>query len=273
MLADQRLRVIEDFPDSSDVFPGVQIKGGVNYFLWDRDNPGNVRVTTHDKGNVLSTAERPLLEPGADVFIRYNEAIPVLRKVAGVSQSSGGSLLPAPGQRFADLVSSRRPFGLDSTFKGKSTAGSGDVKIYRAGGVDYAPKSQIDKLEDVIDKWKVFIPFLASGSDSFPHPILGRPFIGEPGSACTETYLVIGPFKSRKECDNVVSYINTRFFRFIVLQKKPSQNATRKVYEFLPTQDFSRSWTDDDLYAKYKISKTEVEFIEKMIRPMDLTDE
>ena len=125
----------------------------------------------------------------------------------------------------------------------------------------------------MIDKWKVFIPFLASGSDSFPHPILGSPFIGKPGTASTETYLAIGPFRTKKECQNVISYISTRFFRFIVLQKKPSQNATRKVYDFVPTQDFSEPWTDEKLYKKYGITKEEVAFIEGMVRPMELGDE
>jgi site-specific DNA-methyltransferase (adenine-specific) len=125
----------------------------------------------------------------------------------------------------------------------------------------------------LIDHWKVFIPYAGSGSDAFPHPILGRPFIGEKGSVCSETYLCIGPLVSEKVARNVATYISTRLFRFLVLLHKPTQHATRSVYTFVPKQDFSRSWTDAELYAKYKISKTEVEFIEKMIRPMDLTDE
>ena len=122
----------------------------------------------------------------------------------------------------------------------------------------------------MINGWKVFIPFLGSGSDAFPHMILGRPFIGEPETVSTETYLAIGPFNSREECENVISYISTRFFRFLVLIKKPSQNATRKVYSFVPMQDFSEPWTDEKLYAKYGITEEEQAFIESMIRPMDL---
>jgi site-specific DNA-methyltransferase (adenine-specific) len=125
----------------------------------------------------------------------------------------------------------------------------------------------------LIDEWKVYIPRAGSGSDAFPHPILGRPFLGGPGSICTETYLCIGPVAGETEARNVLSYISTRLFRFLVLLHKPTQDATRSVYTFVPTQDFSRPWTDDDLYAKYKISKAEVEFIEEMIRPMDLSDE
>jgi site-specific DNA-methyltransferase (adenine-specific) len=274
MLTDNRIRQIEDFPDSSDVFPGVQIKGGICYFLWNRDNRGDVTIATHDKGSVISESTRPLLEPGSDVFIRYNEAIPVLRKMVSIETNNvSASLLLPDGKRFGDLVSVRRPFNLDSTFKGKQTRKEGDVEIYRVGGTDFAPRSQIDDSLNLIDKWKVFIPFLASGSDSFPHPILGTPFIGRPGTASTETYLAIGPFRSKKECSNVISYISTRFFRFVVLQKKPSQNATRKVYDFVPVQDFTEPWSDEKLYKKYGITKDEAAFIESMIRPMELEGE
>jgi hypothetical protein len=274
MLNDTRLRRIEDFPDSSDVFPGVQIKGGVCYFLWSRDSRGDVHIATHDKGKVISEATRPLLEEGADVFIRYNEAVPILKKVMQVETSAKNPSLSLPrDKRFADFVSVRRPFNLESTFKGRSKKQPGDIEIYRVGGIDYAKGSEIEDANKLINKWKVFIPFLASGSDSFPHPILGMPFVGSPGTACTETYLTIGPFKSKQECMNVISYISTRLFRFIVLQKKPSQNATRKVYEFLPLQDFSQEWNDEKLYQKYKISKEEIAFIESMVRPMEFLNE
>jgi hypothetical protein len=274
MLSDSRLRRIEDFPDSSDVFPGVQIKGGVCYFLWSKDSRGDVQIATHDKGRVISEATRPLLEEGADVFIRYNEAVPILKKVMEIETGKKNpSLALADGSRFSDLVSVRRPFNLDSTFKARAKKQAGDIDIYRAGGVDYAKESEIEDPNKLINKWKVFIPFLASGSDSFPHPILSTPFIGGPGTACTETYLTIGPFKSKQECKNVISYISTRLFRFIVLQKKPSQNATRKVYDFVPMQDFSEQWTDEKLFKKYKITSDEIAFIESMVRPMEILSE
>jgi site-specific DNA-methyltransferase (adenine-specific) len=274
MLSDTRTRQIFDFPDSTDVFPGVQIKGGVCYFLWDRDNLGLAKITTHDKGNVISEATRPLLETGSDVFIRFNEAIPILKKIVKVEIGKDTASLELPPKiKFSKLVSARRPFNLSSTFKGRPKKRDGDLEIYRAGGVDFASRSEIEDPLGLIDCWKVFIPFLASGSDSFPHPILGKPFLGLPGSASTETYLAIGPFKNKKESENAMSYIATRFFRFVVLQRKPSQNATRKVYDFVPMQDFTKKWTDEDLYKKYGITDEEVTFIERMIRPMGLNDE
>lgn len=278
MLGDTRLRTIEDFPDSNDVFPGTQIKGGVCYFLWNRENAGNVKVTTHDKGELGKPVERPLLERGADVFIRYNEAIPILKKVfakeTGQAISSNSLSIELPQEkRFMSFVSSIGAFGLESTFRGKDSQTGDDIKVYRNGGVGFIAKSDLAKELHMVDKWKVFIPRAGSGSDSFPHSILGKPFVGEPNSISSWTYMYIGPFENRKHTENVISYISTRLFRFLVLLHKPSQDATKSVYTFVPTQDFSEKWTDEKLYDKYGITKNEIEFINSMIRPMDNEDE
>lgn len=116
---------------------------------------------------------------------------------------------------------------------------------------------------------KIYISKAGSGSDSFPHPILTKPFYGAPNTVCNESYLVIGPFKNQNECNNVISYICTRFFRFLVLQKKNSQNVAKGVCQFVPLQDFSHPWTDEMLYEKYSLTEGEIAFIESMIRPME----
>lgn len=273
MLTDNRLRVIHDFPDSNDVFPGTQIKGGVSYFLWERDNPGEVNVTTHDKGDVVSTANRPLLENGCDVFIRYNEGVSILRKVMSIENGkSSPTLALSVENQFMSLVSSIGAFGLDTTFKGRDKERSGDVKLYRNGGIGFISRDELTKETEAIDWWKVFIPRAGSGSDSFPHSILGKPFVGEPGSASSWTYMHIGPFKNKKQAENARQYISTRLFRFLVLLHKPTQDATRGVYTFVPKQDFSQAWTDEMLYQKYKLDTKEISFIEAMIRPMELND-
>jgi site-specific DNA-methyltransferase (adenine-specific) len=117
-------------------------------------------------------------------------------------------------------VSSRQPFGLPTTFHGNKKKAIGDVKIFENEGVSYASLNLITKNHTAINEYKVFIPRAGSGSDAFPHPILGRPFIGEPGTACSETYIFFGPYKSEEECQNVISYISTRFFRFLAMLKK-----------------------------------------------------
>jgi len=170
----------------------------------------------------------------------------------------------------ADIISTSKPFGFRTNFTASNIIIPNGVKLYQNGGVGFIERKNIEYNIEVIDKYKVFIPPLGSGSDNFPHPILGKPFIGEPGSACTETYIYLGPFSSSYEAENLITYISTRLLRFLVLLNKPAQHATKKVYHFVPIQDFSESWTDEKLYAKYGITGDEIAFIESMIRPMEL---
>lgn len=276
MLADNRLRSIADYLSAADVFPGVGLKGGVCYFLWNRDHPGLCDVSTHFKDWPVSTATRPLMENGADVFIRFNEGLSILRKVLLVETGQSESLLMPEGKRFDRLVSSRKPFALETTFKGKKTKRAGDVVIYRNGGTGYIAKDSITAGVHLIDKWKIFMGYAAPGTgnrDTYPHRIISTPFIGEPDSICSETYLCLGPFDTQSEVESVLSYLSCRLTRLLILLHKPSQHVTRKVYTFVPTQEWTKRWTDEDLYAKYDITASEIEFIEKVVRPMDLTSD
>lgn len=273
MLSDDRLRSIDDYVFASDVFPGVALKGGVCYFLWDRDNPGQCRVTTHFKDEPPSMSSRSLLEKGADVFVRFNDGLSILKKVTAVEIGATDSLLLPDGNRFDRLVSTRRPFGLNSTFRGNTAKGVNDVLVYQNGGTGYIPRASVATGTDLIDKWKLFVGFAAPGTgnkDTYPHKIISTPFIGEPGSISSETYLCIGPFDSRTEAESALSYLSCRLTRLLILLHKPSHNTTRKVYTFVPTQEWTKLWTDDDLYAKYGISDSEIEFIEKVVRPMEI---
>lgn len=260
MLKDNRIRQIVDYPEAIDCFPGVQIKGGVCYFLWERDNNGLCKVSTSKKGDIVSEMIRPLLEKGCETFIRYNEAISILKKVQKLNESS-----------LKDKISARKPFGLETTYKGKPKSFENAVTLYQNGGIGFIKESEIKTNVEIIKLFKTLIPPLGSGSDSFPHQILGKPFVAEPNSACTETYLVAGVFKNRKEAENLAKYLTTRFLRFLVLLNKPTQHATSKVYTFVPIQDFTEPWTDEKLYKKYGLTKDEIAFIESMIRPMDVS--
>jgi hypothetical protein len=274
MLADNRLRSIDDFLNASDVFPGVGLKGGVCYFLWDRDNPGPCRVTTQFKDEPPSTASRPLLEEGVDVFIRFNEGLSILKKVAVVETGETHTLSLPKSKRFDQLVSSSKPFGLRTFFQGKTAKSPGDVMVYQNGGTGYIARTSISTGTHLINKWKVYVGAAAPGTgnkDTYPHRILSTPFVGEPGTISSETYLCIGPFDSKSQAECVLSYLSCRLTRLLILLHKPSQHTTRKVYTFVPTQKWTRRWTDEDLYAKYGISASEIAFIEKVIRPMDLS--
>ena len=255
MLHDNRLRILHDYISSSDCFSGVEIKGGVCYFLWDRDSAGKCKVYTHVGTQIVSSMERNLLENNSDVFIRYNQSISILNKVNN-------------DNNFSSLVSSRNPFGFSSNFSNYSKNGNFPmIKIYTMTqkygwlGADYL----IEKNKDLIKNWKVLIP-KAIGTGDMKTDIL-KPFISEPNSVCTETYLAIGPFNTKEIAENVISYMNTKFFHFLLGLKKITQNSTKDSYSFIPMQDFSKSWTDKELYEKYKLSKEEIEFIESMVRP------
>jgi len=274
MLSDDRLRSIDDYLTASDVFPGVGLKGGVCYFLWNRDNPGLCQVTTHFKDWPISITTRPLLEEGADVFIRFNEGLSILKKVMAVESGSTDSLSLSESKRFDRLVSSLRPFGLRTFFQGKAAKEPGDLTVYQNGGKGYIARDSISTGTDLIGTWKVYVGRAAPGTgnkDTYPHRIISTPFIGEPESISTETYLCIGPLDSKSQAESVLSYLSCRLTRLLILLHKPSQDTTRKVYTFVPKQEWTRKWTDEQLYTKYGISASEIAFIETFVRPMDLS--
>lgn len=287
MLSDSRTRVIHDYLLVGEAFPGVAIQGGVLYFLWDKDNPGNCEVVTHYEGKVMSQATRPLLEPGADVFIRYNEAVSILKKVVALEGGEPNSVLLPENKQFAEMVSPRRPFGLGSNHKVRSEKRKGDLATYWNGGAGFkrigkgwVSANEVTDSGNLTKSWKVFIGKAygdrgggGASRDSFPKAVLAKPFVGEPNSVCTETYLCLGPCESQLEAENICTYIACRFTRFLVMLRKPSQNTSQKVYSFVPMQDFSKTWTDGKLYQKYGLSEGEIQFIEKTIREMDLQAE
>lgn len=257
MLHDKHLRVIVDFPLSTECFPGVEIKGGVCYFLWDRESEGLCRVSTI-RGNKISTATRALLEQGTNTFIRYNEAISILHKVQNKNEES-----------FSPLVSSQKPFGFRTYISGKKQKFDGAVQLYANKSIGYVNRQEITQNIEWVDLYKVFITAAYGAGEDFPHQILNTPFLGEKNTCCTETYVVVGPFDTKQIAENVISYIRTRFFRFLVLLKKNTQHAPARVYSFVPLQDFSHPWTDEMLYEKYGLDEQEIAFIESMIRPME----
>lgn len=258
MLSDNRISTIHDFPNSQDCFTGVEIKGGVCYFLWEEHYKGNCKVVTHEKNEISSEMVRPLKEDGLDIFVRYNSAVKILRKVQKKKEGS-----------FADLVSARKPFGLTTTDKGNPTpykSSDHNVKLFQNRGIGYVKQEEIPVNKQWIHTHKVIAPYAVGSGDSKTDRV--KPIYAGLGTACTETYLVMGPFDSQDICENVMSYINTRFFHFMLTLKKNTQHTTKKVYELVPLQDFSKPWTDKELYEKYQLTQAEIDYIETMVRPM-----
>ena len=257
MLNDRRLKEIHDFANASEVFPGVEIKGGVNYFLWDREYNGDSRIVSYENGEVISEMIRPLKEEGADVFIRDNQAISIYHKVRNFNEKS-----------FSEFVSVQTPFGLLSSFKSyKKQSFKDAVKIFGNQFIGYISEEQVHKNKQWVLEHKILIPKVFGNGEIGTDNI--KPIYAEPNSCCTQTYLVIGPFATEKRCRSVIRYIRTKFFHFMLNIKKNTQDAMRGVYQFVPQQDFDEEWTDEKLYRKYGLTAEEIAYIEKMVRPME----
>lgn len=260
-LAERRMRVLVDYPNAWDLFPGVEIQSGVCYFLCDRDNPGPCSTTLVRGDEHFGPVDRQLDE--FDVFVRDERALGILRKVL------------AKGEPFVmDLVSGDTPFGLPTNFKGyrKGDKKPGDLRLHlienQSRTERWVPIEAVTKNTALIRQWKVYVPEAYNGGPHLPHRIIGPSFVGGPNSVCTQSYLVVGPFDSKAAADCFQHYINTRFFRFLLSLRKISQHAMKGTYGWVPQQAWDRTWTDAELYEKYGITPNEQAYIETMIKEM-----
>ena len=257
MLKDKHISHLVDYFDSTECFPGVDLSGGVCFFLWNHDYSGPCHIRSIINGKETQTT-RYLLEKGDDSFVRFNAAVGIWHKVKAFNEKS-----------FATIVSSRKPFGIATNERISLMKQPNSVKIYAYPNNGYVPSSNIAVNSSAIKEHKVYISYAYGERGSFPYLVIGKPFYGEPNSCCSETYLMIGPFSSETICNNVMEYMRTKFFRSLVLLRKNTQHATSKVYKYTPIQDFTQLWTDEMLYKKYGLDDNEIAFIESMIRPME----
>jgi hypothetical protein len=203
--------------------------------------------------------------------------VSILRKVITRETGQSKALALPDAHRFDRLVSSRKPFGLETKFKGRAKRQSEtDLMVYQNGGIGFTPRSSITIGTGLIDAWKIFVGRAAPGTgnrDTYPHRIISTPFIAGPGTISSETYLCIGPFETKEQAESALSYMSCRLTRLLILLHKPSQDTTRKVYTFVPAQEWTRTWTDAELYIRYGLSDDEISFIEKIVRPMGLDND
>ncbi|MHB1324367.1 MAG: Eco57I restriction-modification methylase domain-containing protein [Coriobacteriia bacterium] len=266
MLRDHHLVTMVDFPQLYDVFPGVKIRGGVSYWLWSREHDGPCEVVTMIGNDIIGEPAKRNLD-AYDVLVRRNEAVVILDKIAGYRDN--GQAEPNLGSQ----VSARRPFGLTNERGAESATGLEDpVLVYGNQRTSYLERSYITSNLDWIDQWKVLLVKAHGTSGRDDVTILGEPVVAGPGTACTETYLVIGVLGSEADARNLAAYLRTRFVRFLVSLRKITQNITRDSYKFVPLLPMNRPWTDEDLYSRYGISAEQVAFIESLIaeRPSDV---
>jgi site-specific DNA-methyltransferase (adenine-specific) len=260
MLESRNFRTLVDFPDASELFPTVQIKGGICYFLWDEKYDGPCEVKLHQNGQTSEVTSRFLGEHG-DIFIRFNEALPILQKVQSKTTD------------YVDkIVSAQKPFGMRSFFEDYVTEKTkGFLELYGNGGMYYVSPEYVTANKEWVGSWKTLLPRFGPGNDGYPHKILGIPFVAGPKSCCTETYLVAGIWNSQKEAENFAKYISTKFFRFLVALRKNTQDSNRSHFKFVPMLDMTKTWDDEKLYKEFQISKEEQNFIDTIVREMDLS--
>ncbi len=256
-LNDDRFRVIVDYENANDCFPGVDIAGGVCYFLWDRDNRGTCRVININNG-VETETTRILNE--FETFIRRAEALSIIKKVRIKKENE-----------MSTVVSSRKPFGLATIAR---PLPYGDLILRWQNGEGPFPRSEVTVGVEMIDKWKVITSYV--GYDHAGNPgkdgkrkVFAKIDILPPKTICNETYLVINSFDTEEEAVNMVGYMKTKFFRFLVSQLMFSHHITKNAYQFVPKQDCKEEWTDEKLNKKYGLSEEEIAFIESSIRTYD----
>jgi len=262
MLNDSHLRKIIDFESSKDCFEGVNIAGGICYFLWDRDNTGDCQIVNMTEGNG-KTQERKLNE--FPILIRSNTAVSIVYKVLALTTDM-----------WSDHAYPRNPFGFATNFRGREKKIEGDIEILTSKGFQYISRRDVKRNTDIIDSYKILIGrLIPSNGELDVNPKDGYRVITDthligPGQINTETYLDIGVFPSETEAKNFNTYLKSKFVRFLLRQAISSLNVTRECFRFVPNEDFTKPWTDEELYAKYGLSDEEIAFIESMIKPMEL---
>jgi site-specific DNA-methyltransferase (adenine-specific) len=260
MIKDRRLRSIVDNPKLFDCFPGVEIKGGVNYFLWDRDHDGDCEFSTRVDGVIVSTMTRDLRE-GNGVLVRDNKAMSIIHKVTAKAEKS-----------IEELSTVTKPFGLTmrSNYPGSMPEPfDGAVPLIYASHVGYSRTDQIQRNHQWINRWKVLLPMAGDGHGREVSYVIGEPIALAPGSACTQTYLIAGMFDSAQETENYAYYLTTKFVRFLILQRKVTQHVTPDRFRFVPLLDMKRRWTDADLYEHFGLTEDEAAYIEATIHPRE----
>lgn len=260
MLTDGHIKTIVDYPNASDCFPGINLNGGVSYFLWDKAYKGDCEFTNINNGKE-STAIRDLNE--FDIFIRYNEAISIIHKV-----------MKKTNKTMENMISAQTPFGFLTSFRGRSNKAINDLTIHSSKGISYVSRNEVTRNVDWVDKYKVLMGKALSGhageldANGQAKIIAATKIIG-PNEVCTQTYLVVGPSDTEEEAKSIHSYICTKFVRFLMMPTMVSISISGNSFRFVPVQKFNKIWTDKELYEMYELNEEEITFIESTIKAMD----
>lgn len=257
MLNDERIKKIVDYEAATECFPGVDIAGGICYFLWERDYQGPCEVVNIHNGNEFS-ALRPLNE--FNTFIRHGQAVSIIKKILIKKENYMNT-----------QVSSRKPFGIATNIRPQK---NGDIVLRWQKGEGPYKRDDITVGSQLIDKWKVITSYV--GYDHAGNPdkdgkrrVFSKIDILPPETICTETYLVVGAYDTENEAKNLMAYMKTQFFPFLVSQFMYSHHISKESYAFVPILNMNKKWTDKELFKRYRLKKEEVAFIESKIRTME----
>ena len=279
MLNDKHISELHDFLNPEELFPNTNNRGGICFFLWDKNynnKSKQTKVVTYQRGQLPFTIYRAIRTDNSDIFIRHLIATEILKKVKSDENFTS----------MEEHISSRKPFGLDGAiirtkkFRPSKAKLKKPLKCFgKAKKIGYLERSEISTNINWIDRYKVYAPYANNIGTELNDDNLNT-FVGLPGSICTETYIVIGATLNlnKTTANNLAKYFTTKFARFMLSLSKISQHATAKTYRFVPLQDFTNrsnvDWKksikdiDQQLYKNYKLTKEEIEFIERMIKPM-----
>ena len=260
MLNNSHLRILVDYPKSRDCFEGVDIAGGVCYFLYDNQYSGHC-IVTNCIGENKSTVKRSLSE--FPIFIRYNKSVDIIRKVK-IEKTF-----------LSETGFTSNPFGFRSFVRGnKDKDNIHNIALITSDGINYISEAEIEKNKKEVAKYKVCFGKInpdrgGVNGNAINYNVINKPFITQPNEIISETYLLIKTFDNINSANNCITYLKTRIARFLIFMSMSSMNITNNNLMFLPDQDFSKSWTDEELYVKYGLTEEEIFFIESMIRPME----
>lgn len=258
MLNDPSIVKFVDFQNAKDCFPNTSISGGVSYFLCNTTKKDFSCSITNILANTTNTTKRAMNE--FDIYVRYNKAVSVIRKIKVFNEA-------VLSQEF----SSRNPYGLPTNVRGRE---KGTLTVYSSKGIGYIEKSDISTNENTINQYKVMVSRNSSEHAGEPdksgmYKVLSKVRVLLPGEVCTDSYIIGHPTNFKEEVYNFEKYLKTKFVRFLIMQALSGINLTKDRYCFVPTQDFSKEWTDQKLYKKYKLEQEEIDFIESIIKTME----
>lgn len=251
MFQDGKLKKLFDYEDSRYFFPTVNIRGGICFFLWDRTHQSACEVTyvpaAGDKTKTSCSLD--------DSYIRDLGCLTIIEKVHKTT----------PENHFMHtMVSPYSPFGLNTFIRHHQ---HGELTLRHKDGSGPFPKELITKNVEWIAKWKVIFTRLGDSNSKSPRRVLNTLEVLPPNVICTQTYLIAGIFNTKQEANNLISYLKTKFARFLISRLASNQNLCKNKFKLVPIQDFSKPWTDKELYEKYNLTKEEIEIIETKIRP------